>query len=88
MGTLSEVYTRLDQGQRRYAPEKDFSHNSSMTLTLDLETSFKVTTHSLPKGTLQVKNEPDWAKGREDMLRTRDLGWTEGQTQMDGEKDG
>lgn len=24
MGTLSEVYTRLDQGQRRYAPDKRF----------------------------------------------------------------
>lgn len=48
-----------------------------MTLTLNLETLFKLTAYSLTKGTLWVKYEPDWAKGRKDMLRTRDLGWTD-----------
>ena len=42
-----------------------------MTLTFDLEIWFKVTAHRLPKGTLWVKYEPDWAKEREDMLPTR-----------------
>lgn len=49
-------------------------HDSSTTLTFDLETLFKVTVHPLPKGTMWVKHDPDWAKGREDMLWTSDLG--------------
>lgn len=49
-----------------------------MALTLDLETFFKVIAHPLPKGTLWVKYEPGWAKRREYMLRTRDIGWTDG----------
>lgn len=49
-----------------------------MTLTLDLESWFKVTEHTLTKGTLRVKFEPDWAKGREDMPQTSDLGWKDG----------
>lgn len=51
-----------------------------MTFTLDLET--EITAHFLPKGILQVKYEPNQAKGREDMLRTNDLGQTE-----EGQKD-
>lgn len=43
-----------------------------MTLTLDLESWFKVTEHTLNKGTLWVKFEPDWAKGGEDMPQTLD----------------
>lgn len=43
-------------------------HDSSTTLTFDLETLFKVIVHPLPKGTMWVKHDPDWAKGREDML--------------------
>lgn len=63
-----------------------------MTFTLDLETWFKITAHLLPKGILQVKYEPNQAKGREDMLRTNDLGQTEkGQKdkwmQTDGQTD-
>lgn len=42
-----------------------------MTLTW-----FKVTTYPLTKGNMWVKYELDWAKGVEDMLRTRDLGRT------------
>lgn len=45
-----------------------------MTFTLDLETWFKVTVQPLPKSTLCVEYEPDWAKGREDMPQTSDLG--------------
>lgn len=48
-----------------------FSDNSAMTLTW-----FKVTTYPLTKGNMWVKYELDWAKGVEDMLRTRDLGRT------------
>lgn len=51
-----------------------------MMLTLDLEAWFKVSAHPLP--TLWVKYEP--AKGREDMLRTSDLGRTNGQGRTDG----
>jgi hypothetical protein len=42
-------------------------------LTFDLEKRIKVTALQLPKGTLWVKYEPDWAKEREDMLWTREL---------------
>lgn len=51
--------------------DKDFSHNSAKTLTLDLKTEFKLTASHLFKGTLWVKFEPDWAKGREDMLQRK-----------------
>lgn len=34
-----------------------------MTLTFDPETLFKVITHSLPKGNLWMKYEPNWLKG-------------------------
>lgn len=43
-----------------------------MTLTFDLENSFKVTACPLTKSTQWVKYETDWAKGREDMPRTSD----------------
>uniref|UniRef100_K1PUI0 Uncharacterized protein n=1 Tax=Magallana gigas TaxID=29159 RepID=K1PUI0_MAGGI len=56
-----------------------------MTSTLDLEIWFKVTAHSLPKGTLLVKYESDRAKGRENMLWTSNLRWTEGH--KDGQTD-
>lgn len=39
-----------------------------------------VTAHPLPKGSLWVKYGPVWAKGKEDMLQTRDLGRTEKRT--------
>lgn len=38
---------------------------------LDLHTSFKVTAHPLINGTLWLKYEIDWTKGRKGMLRTR-----------------
>lgn len=44
-----------------------------MTLTPDLQTSFKVNAYPLIKGTMWVKYEPDWCKGRADMLQTRTL---------------
>lgn len=46
-----------------------------MTLTLDLETLFKVTAHPLSNGTLWVKYELNWANERV----TSCLGWTDGQ---------
>lgn len=46
-----------------------------MMLTFDLETSFIVIAHPLPKSILWVKFEPDWNKGKEDKLQTTDLGW-------------
>lgn len=48
-------------------------------------TWFKVTAHSLPKDTLWVNYEPDLGKGKEGMLRTRNLGRTDGRT--DGQTD-
>lgn len=53
------------QCKMRYAQDKDFIYNFAMTLTPDLETWFKVT---------------DWAKGREDMLRTISDGRKDGHT--------
>ena len=46
---------------------------SNMTLTLNLQTSFKVTAHPLTIDNLWVKNEQYWTKGREDMPRIRIL---------------
>lgn len=46
---------------------------------LDLQTSIK-SLHTLTKGTLWVIYDPDWAKGREDMLWTIYLKWTDRQT--------
>lgn len=46
----------------------------------------------LPQGNLWVKDDPDWAKGREEMLRIRDLRQTDrnGRTEglMGGRTDG
>lgn len=42
-----------------------------MTLTLDLETSFKVTAHPLTKATLLGKYELHWTYKREYMIWTR-----------------
>lgn len=42
---------------------------------------FKVTAHPIPKCSLWVRYKPDWAKGREDLLRTKQSWtdkWTEG----------
>lgn len=36
-----------------------------MTLTSDIETWLIFTAHPLPKGTLLVEYEQEWAKGRE-----------------------
>lgn len=52
----------------------------NVTLTHDLQTLFKVTAHPLTEGTLWIKYKPDCAKGKEDMLPTRDLRQTDGQT--------
>lgn len=46
-------------------------------MTLKLDTWFKVTAHSLHKGTLCVKYESDWAKGVDDILQTSNLGQTD-----------
>lgn len=83
--SVSKIWARLNQGEKRYATDKDFTYNSDMTLSLDLETWFKVTAHPLPKDTLQVKFKPGWASGREDMPQTSDLGMTDGQ--KDGRTD-
>lgn len=56
---MFEVWARLDQGEIIYDLDKDFSHISSMTLTLDQESKLKVTEHLLSKDTLWVKYDPD-----------------------------
>lgn len=48
--SVNEVWAMLDQWKRRYAPDKDFVYNSTMTSTLTLET--RVTAYPLRKGTL------------------------------------
>lgn len=53
----------MDQWDKNYAAEKAFSYNSAITITLDLDTFFKVTTHPLAKDNLWVKYEPDWTRG-------------------------
>lgn len=45
--SVSKIWARLNQGEKRYATDKDFTYNSDMTLSLDLETWFKVTAHPL-----------------------------------------
>lgn len=42
---------QMEQRERGYALDKDFSYNYAMTITFDLEIWFKVTTHSLLKST-------------------------------------
>lgn len=67
-------------GGEKYASNENVSYYSALTFAFDLETCFKVTAHPLPKGILQVKYEPHWPKARDDMLRTRNLGQTNEET--------
>lgn len=78
---MGGVRARLDHGKRIYDLDKDFSHNSALTLTLRPKNLIKVTAHPSPKGTLLwVKFGPDWVKGREDMLWTSDRRWKDRKT--------
>lgn len=52
-----------------------------MTFNFDPETWFKITLHLSSKETLRVKYESDWVKGRDDMLRTSDVRWTDRPTE-------
>lgn len=45
------------QWKKIYAPDKDFTHDSSMTLTLVIKPWFKVIAHPLIKDTLWEKYE-------------------------------
>lgn len=76
-----------------------YKHHSTSLYTLSLKAPcgcynlnlrprkcLKIPSYPLPKDTLCVKYESDWTKGREDILRTSDLGWTEGQ--KDGQTEG
>lgn len=60
-----------------------------MTLTLDLQTLFKVTVHPLPKGTLWEKDEPDWARERENEYALDNRFWKDRRTEgwMDAQTD-
>lgn len=53
------------------------------TLTLDLETWFKVTAYPLTKGSVEVKFKPGSAKRKQKMPLTSDfsVGWTDDQTE-------
>lgn len=55
---MGEVGVRLEETERRYAPDNDFSCKSAMTFTFDLENCFKITTHPLLKSYVNVKHEP------------------------------
>lgn len=70
---FGKVQARLGQREKKYGLKLDFKE-ICIDFYFDLEKWFKVTAHPLPKGTLQVKYEPDWAVGREDMLWTSNLG--------------
>lgn len=37
---VGEVWTKSNKGERIYDQDKDFLHNSTLTLTLDIETWF------------------------------------------------
>lgn len=65
---MSEVIARLDQREKRYASDMNFSYNSAMTFTFDLETWFKVTAHPLLKSSAYGNYEPNRAKWRIYML--------------------
>lgn len=56
--------------------DMDFIYNCCNP-NLRPKTWFKITAHPYLKGILQVKYESVWAKGKEDMLQTRN---TDGQT--------
>lgn len=63
---MGEVWTRLDQGR-------------VCIIRRRIETCLKVTAHLLPKGIIWMTFEPNWTKGKEDMLQKSDLGWTDSQ---------
>lgn len=52
--SVSEVWARLNKGERRYAQDNGFSYtyNSAMTFRFNLKTWFKVTAYPLPESTL------------------------------------
>lgn len=58
--------SELGLGVRIYGPDKKklLTCSSAMTSIIDLETCFKVTAHTLPKGSLGVKCKTDWATGK------------------------
>lgn len=45
---VGRVCDRLGQEEKIYCQDKDFTDNSSMTMTLDLKNWFKVTAHPFP----------------------------------------
>lgn len=60
--SVNEVITRLNQREKRHAPDMDFSFNSAITFTFDLETWYKVTANSLLKSSDYVKYKPNRVK--------------------------
>lgn len=41
--SMSEVWARLNQSEKNYAPDKDFIYNTVITLSFNWETWFKIT---------------------------------------------
>lgn len=70
-----EVRTKFDQGEMRYATDKDFSYHSDMTSHFTLKLGLRSLHTLYPKAL-----EPIWVKGRADMLRTRDPSRTDRRT--------
>ena len=60
-GWFHEIWARLEQRERWWTPEKDFSYKSALTFTVDFENWFKVTTHPLIKISVYVDYEPNRA---------------------------
>lgn len=50
--SVGEVWFLYDKGKKLYDPDKDFSDNSAIALTLDPITWFNFSAHTLTKGTL------------------------------------
>lgn len=69
--SVSEVLARLDQGERRNAPDMDFSYNSALTLSFHLETWFNDNAHPLTKA-LWGWNMSQIGPSGEKMLQTWD----------------
>lgn len=61
---MGDVWARLEQRERKYAPNTDFAYNSAMIVTFDLEKRFMVTTHLLLKISGNVQHGPNMLKGK------------------------
>lgn len=77
--SMSEVWARLNQREKSYAPDKIFIYNSVITLSFNWQTWFKITALPLLNYIAQCVEVWAWlgrGGGREDILWTSGLGQT------------